>query len=203
MKYVVVSLHRCGTLSTANYLNWLGIPAVHWPTEHEGVNLEDKIVGRETDHAHVIDVLSPILQGFEAVADVPFPVLYRELFASHPHARFILLYRNAFDWVRSNRAFHQRRGTNLRPYERVMYWHYFSWHPHSLDELTDSQLMWMHAQHTADVIGFFNGQAPTHLGVFDLNDRDVGPKLAKFLGVQSELVFPQYNAGPDLEYIAR
>jgi hypothetical protein len=203
MRYVVVSLHRCGTLSTTNFLNWLGIPAIHWATEYGGVNLENEIVGRETDRAYVTEVLTPLLQHFEAVADVPFPVLYREVFGGYPHARFILLYRNAFDWVHSNRAHHQRYGSGLTPYERVVYWHYFNECPRSLDELTDTQLIWMHARHTADVIAFFNREAPANLGVFNLYDHDLGRKMAEYLDIQSELAFPHYNAGPDLQYIAR
>ena len=203
LKYVVVSLQRSGTFSTAKYLNWLGIPTIHWPTKHGGINLEDKVAGRESDRSHVTDALSPVLHEFEAVADVPCPVLYKELLIRYPHARFILVYRSAFDWVRSNRAHHLRFGTDLTPYERVVYWYYFDWRPMSLDELTDNQLIWMHAQHAADVIAFFQREASANLGVFDLYDRDVGPKIAKFLGVQTEIAFPHYNAGPELAYVPR
>lgn len=193
MKCFVVSLHRSGTLSAINYLNWLGIPARHWPTEHDGVNLEDKIAGRETDHHYVIDVLSPVLESFRAVADVPIPVLYRELFTRYPQAQFILVYRSAFDWVRSIRAHHTHVG-DFRPFARVMYWEYFDWRPRSLNDLSDAELIWMHGQHTADVIAFFMREAPANLGVFDLYESDIGAKIAAFLGIKSDLTFPHFNS---------
>jgi hypothetical protein len=196
VKYFVLSLHRSGTVSTANYLNWLGIPTRHWPTEHRGINLEKKVVGRETDLAYVTDVISPVLQDFQAIADVPIPVLYKELLTRYPSARFILIYRNAFDWVRSVRAHHRyayEQAGDFEPYPRVLYWHYFDWQPRSFAALTDAQLIWMHSQHTADVLAFFSRQAPTNLGVFDLYDADIGSKIAAFVGVQTQLAFPRCN----------
>jgi hypothetical protein len=195
VKYFVISLHRSGTLSTAHYLSQLGLRARHWPIEHNGMNLEDKVIGREADLAYVIDVLSPVLEDFQAVADVPMPVLYRELFTRYPHARFIFAYRNAFDWVRSIRAHYNKAGKdrNFRPYARVVYWKYFHWRPQRLDELTDAQLMWMYSQHTADVIDFFIETAPANLGVFDLCAADVGEKIAVFVGIQSPVPFPHFN----------
>ena len=45
MKYFVVSLHRCGTHSTASYLEELGIRTRHWPVDHEGVDLQEMVRG--------------------------------------------------------------------------------------------------------------------------------------------------------------
>lgn len=195
MKYFVVSLHRSGTLSTAHYLSQLGFRARHWPIEHNGTNLEDKVIGHEDDLAYVTDVLSPVLEDFEAIADVPIPVLYKELFTRYPHAQFILVYRNAFDWVRSIRAHYNKADVdcNFRPYVRVVYWKYFHWRPRRLDELTDASLIWMYSQHMADVIDFFIRTAPANLGVFDLCAADTGEKIAAFLDLQSHVPFPHFN----------
>ena len=195
MKYFVVSLHRSGTTSTAHYLSQLGFRARHWPTEHNGLNLENKVIGRETDLGHVIDVLGPVLEDFQAIADVPIPVLYRELFTRYPDAQFVFVYRNAFDWVRSIRAHYNKVGEdcNFRPYVRVVYWQYFHWRPRRLAELTDAQLLWMYSQHMADVIDFFRRTAPSNLGVFDLYAADTGEKIAAFVGLQSHVPFPHLN----------
>ncbi len=59
--------------------------------------------GRETDLAHVTDVLAPVIDSYQAVADVPIPALYRALLARYPEAKFLLLHRDASDWVQSVR----------------------------------------------------------------------------------------------------
>ena len=196
MKYFVVSLHRSGTRSMTNYLNALGITAKHWPVEHEGINLEEKIIGRETDRHYIVQVLRPIIERFQGVADVPIPILYRELFFLYPEARFIFLYRNAFEWVRSIRKHYRkpRKSSEFRPFVRAVYWPYFDWHPRRLDEVSDTQLIWMHGQHMADIISFFQKVAPTKLGLFDLCDGGLGKNLAAFLTVKTSVPFPFLNS---------
>ena len=73
-----------------------------------GMNLEDMVIGRETDLTFVIDIISPVLENFQAVADVPMPV--QGAFPRYPHAQFILVYRSAFGWVRSIRAHYNKAG---------------------------------------------------------------------------------------------
>ena len=188
MKYFVVSLHRCGTHSTASFLDGLGIPTRHWPVDHDGVDLQEMVRGRETDLAHVTKVLEPVIDRYQAVADVPIPVLYRELFARYAEAKFLLLYRDASDWLQSVR-WKLRRG-DFKPYVRTVYWTYFPWKPQRIDELTDAELTWMHGQHVADVKAFFRRVAPDKLGVFDLYATDTSQRVAALLGVESARPFP-------------
>ena len=194
MKCFVISLHRCGTRSTASHLEALGFKTRHWPIDHEGTNLEQQIVGRETDLAHVADVLAPVLESYEAVADVPVPVLYRELVARYPEAKFLLVYRNAFDWAHSVRW--KLRDADFAPYVRTVYWTYLDWRPRRIEQISDAQLIWMHGRHTADVIGFFQQAAPHKLGVFDLYASDTGQKIAGFLGIDSNRSLPHLFPRP-------
>lgn len=187
-KCFVVSLHRCGTRSTAKFLNELGIRTRHWAIEHDGVNLEEMVRGRETDLAYVADVLAPVIDSYQAVADVPVPALYRELFARYEDAKFLLVYRDPVDWVGSVR-WKLRRG-DFRPYVRTLYWKYFDWKPERIADLTDEQLIGMHDQHRSDVEAFFRDVAPDRLGVFDLYAPDTNERIAAFLGVESTLAFP-------------
>lgn len=195
MKYFVVSLHRSGTLSITKYFNSQGIRAKHWPVEHEGVDLETEVVGHETDHSHVVNVLSPVLESFDAFADVPIPVLYRELFSRYPHSKFIFLYRSAFDWMRSVREHYKKSGKNpeFRPFVRVVYWKYFDWRPRRLDQLSDAELIWMHGQHLADVISYFLVSAPKSLALFDLYSPDLNVRIQRFIGSKAPLPFPHLN----------
>jgi hypothetical protein len=197
MKYFVVSLHRSGTLSVTDYLNRAGILAKHWPVDHDGVNLEEKIVGHETDAGFIMKVLAPVTERFDAVADVPIPVLYRELLSKYPDARFIYLYRSPFDWARSVRSHYAQahKEPEFRPFVRALYWTYFDWRPRRIDDLTDAQLIWMHCQHTANVVSFFAEAAPSQLGCFDLTDKDCGAKLAAFVGCTTPVTFYPVNLG--------
>lgn len=196
MKCFVLSLHRSGTLSTARYLSGLGLKTKHWPVEHDGVNLEELVCNRECDLNHVVEVLTPVLESFDAIADLPMPILYRELFTRYPAANFILINRNPKDWVRSIRAHYAKpsKNTNFRPYARTLYWNYFSSRPRRLDDLSDAELMWMHSQHTADVLQFFAQHLPSKLGVFDLYAEDIGNKIASFLELEATKGYPHLNS---------
>lgn len=201
MKCFVLSLHRSGTCSTAKFLSGLGFKTKHWPAEHEGKPLQQDVVGYETDLGHVTDVISPVLESFDAVTDVPLQVLYGELFKRYPEAKFLLVYRNPFHWVESVREHY--KGREFKPYVRVVYWNFFEWRPLRIDELSDAQLVWMHNQHTADVIRFFEETVPNSLGVFDLCAPDLGNKIATFLGRTATIKFPRFNARKSGEAFAR
>jgi hypothetical protein len=162
--------------------------------DHDGVDLQAKVLGHETDLEHVTRVLAPILDCYDAVADVPMPVLYRQLLARYPEAKFLLLHRHAFEWLRSVRW--KLRLGEFQPYVRTVYWTYFDRRPRRVEELSDADLLWMHGQHLADVLAFFRRAGPGRLGVFDLHARDTGPRIAAFLGIESQQPFPHLFPRP-------
>jgi hypothetical protein len=139
----------------------------------------------------VTTVLEPVIDSHDAVADVPIPVLYRELFARYPDSKFLLLYRDPSDWIQSVR-WKLRRG-DFQPYVRTQYWTYFGRRPDRIDELTDAELAWMHAHHRTEVTAYFSRVAPQQLGVFDLHASDTSQRIASFLGVESARPFPHLN----------
>ena len=132
-------------------------------------------------------MLSPALESYDSVTDVPVPVLYRELYHRYPTAKFILLLRDPFDWVRSVRRHIGTRA--LLPCERVQYWQYLTWRPKTLSGVADKQLLRMNAQHTADVIDFFERTSADSLGVFELRPES-GQAIAAFLNIDAGAVLP-------------
>ena len=186
LKCFIVSLHRTGTRSVSDLLSSF-CSVLQYPVRHRGVHLESKILGREHDLEFVAEILSPALDSYDAVTDVPMPVLYRQLFLRFPKAKFILLVRNPFDWVRSVRRHIGKRA--LLPYERVQYWHYLAERPMRLSDVDDRQLLRMHAQHTADVIDFFQQGAAGNLGVFELRPES-GRAIVAFLGMDADARLP-------------
>jgi hypothetical protein len=191
MKYFVLSLHRTGTKSTIGFMSSLGVLGIHFPATHNGADLQQLVVGREAEPEFVAEVLSPVLEAYDSVADVPIPTLYPHLHERYPDAKYLLLHRNPSDWVRSVRSHTGRRP--LRPFERVQYWHYFPGRPQSTNELSDQQLVGMCRRHVVEVIEFFNTRAPDRLGVFDLHSPQIGGEIARFVGSSARPEFPVIN----------
>jgi hypothetical protein len=186
VKCFPVGLHRTGTRSMSTLLSQ-HCSVLQYPVRFGGVDLESQLAGREQDLDFVADLLSPALESYDSVTDVPVPVLYRQLFHRYPAAKFILLLRDPFDWVRSVRRHIGKR--TFFPCERVQYWHYLEWQPEALFEVADRQLLRMHAQHTADVINFFDRKSADSLGVFELRPES-GQAIAAFLNIDAAAVLP-------------
>ena len=188
MKVFVLSLHRCGTKNLSRLLYDLGLPTIHFPERRKGAPVQPKIVGRETELDFVLDTITPAFQGYVGASDVPIPVLYKQLLGRFHDARFVLLTRDAGDWIRSVRR--RKSGRDFHPFERVQYWHYFPSKPPGLDHLTDDDLSRMCHQHTTQVTDFFSRTQPAKLGVFELYDPDVGSAVASFLGFRGKWELP-------------
>lgn len=186
VKCFPVSLHRTGTRSMSTLLSQY-CSVLQYPVKYGGVDLESQIAGREQDLGFVADLLSPALESYDSVTDVPVPVLYRQLYHRYPTARFILLLRDPFDWLRSVRRHIGRR--MLLPCERVQYWQYLTWQPETLSGVADKQLLRMNARHTADVIDFFETTSADSLGVFELRPES-GQAIAAFLNLDAGAVLP-------------
>ena len=186
MKCFTISLHRSGTRSVSDLLSSY-CSVFQYPVYYRDVDLESGISGREHDFEFIADMLAPVLESYDAVTDVPIPVLYRQLFHRYPAAKFILLLRNPFDWVRSVRRHLGKR--ELLPYERVQYWHYLKERPMTLSDVDNQQLLRMNALHTADIIDFFKQRAPEALGVFELRPES-GRAILAFLGIDGDAVLP-------------
>ena len=178
-----LALHRTGTRSMSNLLS-SHCSVLQYPIRYQGVDLEGSIEGRECDLEFIADTLAPALESYDSVTDVPIPVLYRQLYSRYPTAKFVLLLRNPFDWLRSVRRHIRQR--ELWPCERVQYWHYFKGRPSRLTDVDDQQLLRMNALHTAEVIDFFRQMAPEKLGVFELRPES-GQSIAAFLGVDTNV----------------
>jgi hypothetical protein len=186
VKCFPVSLHRTGTRSMSTLLSQY-CSVLQYPVKYGGVDLESQLAGREQDLSFITDLISPALDSYDSVTDVPIPVLYRQLYHRYPAAKFILLLRDPFDWVRSVRRHLGRR--MLWPCERVQYWHYLKWRPNQLSEVADKQLLRMHAQHTADVIDFFERTSADSLGIFELRPES-GQAIAAFLNLDAGAELP-------------
>jgi hypothetical protein len=190
MKCIVLSLHRCGTQSTAELLRRLGLRTVHWPARDRGADLQLRIADRETERGFVLDTIAPLIERYQGAADVPLPTLYRHLHTRYPRAKFVLLHRDPDQWARSVRK--HIGGRDFTPFERVQYWSYFPSRPKRLAELSDADLAGMHIRHTAEVTAFFAGRGTRHLLSCDLSDVDCGARIGAFLGYANAPALPRF-----------
>lgn len=178
-KIFVLSLHRSGTQSTHDWFLRAGLRSMHWPSRVGEVDYEGQARGRETRRTALLQRLAPVIDGYEALSDVPFPVLYKELYAAYPQARYVALYRSPYDWLASVRRHVGER--ELDPFEKVQYWHYLKDRPRHLHGLPDERLLEMHIRHHGNLLNFF-AKTP-NFRLFHLTDSHVGEKLAAFLGL--------------------
>jgi hypothetical protein len=199
-KVFVLSLHRTGTRSTCRLLQALGYRPLHWPFKVGGVDVAAAVSGREADLDHVWNVVRPITETFDAFADVPFPVLYPQIHAAYPDARFVLMHRSPRAWLRSVGGHVGQRP--FGPVERVQYWRYLKDKPVGLADVSSHRLMAMQARHMAEVIDYFQAE-PARLAVIGLDEPDAGERLQMFLGYPGLYPMPKVGASGDEENAER
>jgi hypothetical protein len=182
-------------------LEKLGIRTIHWPGRDRKVSLTEKVAGHETDLDFVLQTILPVLNRHDGAADVPIPVLFRQLQDQFPGSRWILTLRDPADWVRSVRKHIGNR--ELSPFERVQYWQYFPDRPARVSDVSDAELIRMYAQHTEQVTEFSRSLGTGKLGVFDLYDDRCGADIATFLGRRRQLVMPHIDTPLEIRSATR
>lgn len=187
-KIFIVSLHRSATQSTDLFLRNLGLRTCHWPSTVDGIDYESQCVGIETEARRIFELLRPVFETHDAVSDSPMPIIYEELSAAYPDAKFIAVRRDPTDWLHSVRR--HTRFRELEIYERVQYWRYLQSRPTRLDDVEDAALIEMHRIHHEGLSAHFSGR--NNFLALDLADPQIGRKLSAFLGTP-EREFPRVD----------
>lgn len=127
-----------------------------------------------------------MLHTHDAVEDMPWPLMFRELDAAYPGARFILTWRESDRWIRS-------------------ICEHFGDHPGSLQRLTygddapapvghEAHYIAIYERHNAEVREYFRDR-PNDLLEMNLSHGDGWEKLAPFLGAPvPDRPFPRANS---------
>ena len=120
---------------------------------------------------------------FDAFADNPWPVLYRELDATFPDSQFILTTRDTSAWVASMNRYFGVGETPMRS------WIYGAASPHG----NEAEYAWRYERHNQEVRRYFAGREEDLL-VMNLEEGDGWAELGAFLGVSApEGDFPHEN----------
>jgi hypothetical protein len=183
LKIFVLNLHRCATKSTDLFLKKAGFTTCHWPSVVDGVNYESLVEGYEDQPSRIVEILRPVFEKFDAFSDVPIPAIYKELDRVYPNSKFIAIYRNPFDWVRSVKAHVNKRP--LHPFERAQYWQYLLEQPKYIHDVSLNRLLEMYMRHHSELLSYFNGRSQDFILV-DLSAPYCGEIVSSFLGTVPE-----------------
>jgi hypothetical protein len=167
-----IGFHKTGTTSLAAALEQLGYRV----TGPNGVHDPDI-----ADNVH--DMAQRLLTEHDAVQDNPWPLLFRELDAWYPGARFVLTRRDPGRWMASVTRHFGAEDTPMRA------WIYGVGHPEGNEEIYLARFQ----RHYAEVEEHFRDR-PGDLLSMDLTAGDGWETLCPFLGVDVPSVpFPHRN----------
>lgn len=99
-KIFCVSFHKSGTTSLHEFFLSIGISSVHYPASVGGVAYQS-LCRPDMTEDEIMTILRPVIDGYDAHSDVPWPGLVEGIIRSYPNALFILLTRNPQEWWRS------------------------------------------------------------------------------------------------------
>lgn len=188
-KIFILNLHRSATKSTAKYLHDFGYRTVHW-----GRMLVDENRYRDGTHSDFADMLRPAMEHYDAFADVPFNVLYKEWAQIWPGSKYILVYRDVSSWISSVRKHVGER--EFDPFEAIQYHKYLRSRPRRLSEVSDNELEEMHTMHINAIKARLGFSISDDILVSPLNEQ-TGVAISGFLGIPGVQDFPIESSRTD------
>ena len=176
-KIICVGWHKTGTSTIGEALHKLGYDVV-------GARLdtaEDLLNG---DKQKVIDLAAH----FDALQDVPWAALYKELDQAFPGSKFILTLRDDESWLKSAYKHFGRSGVD-RPMFRWLY---------GVGTIRGNKELFLerYKRHNREVMAYFK-ERPDDLLIMSFENGDGWDKLCPFIGHPIPLVktFPHRNQG--------
>lgn len=200
-----ISYHRNATTSFHDYMEQLGITSLHSVKisleaigSHNNILYEpdlqadpefmtcDDFFNYQDNKTRLITYARD--SKYNAFSDNPWPMLYKELDASFPNAKFILFVRNADKWSASVTKYFKNVWTYFR---RMLY-----------DNVMNNKEYWMHKynSHNANVINYFEtkyqDKSCDKLLVINLeHETNIDQAITRFLNitVETDVKFAKLN----------
>ncbi len=169
MKAFNVSPHRSGTRSFHAFCVAHGLRSSHWP---------EAAVDQACEPAY--------FASGEVFSDLPCPLIYRRALAAFPEARFVIVRRDSAAWIASVRR--HASGRDLSYLEKFFYWRVCGERFSRIDAYSDASLRDGYAGFLRDAEAYLTRQG-ARVARFDLDDKEIGPKLAAFLGFEPKHPF--------------
>jgi hypothetical protein len=171
-KIFCIGFHKTGTKSLAAALTYLGyrVTGPNWVTNPR---IREK----------ALSLALELIPHYDAFQDNPWPILYQELHAQFPNARFILTLRSGEAWLRSIVRHFGETSTPMRE------WIYGVGQPRGNEKIYLAR----YERHNREVLDYFNDK-PGRLLVLDITAGEGWGKLSSFLGEDCpDVNFPREN----------
>lgn len=180
-----IGLNKTGTKTLAGYLRQLGYRHRSYDSNNvfESPSFELYAAGRK-------DALLDLLEDYDSAEDWPWPLLYKELDARFPEARFVLTVRSSAErWFRSLCNMAVRIGP-FPLYEKSVY-------GYAMPQGHFEELAEIYHAHERDVVAHFSDRPDKLLRICWDEGQQERQKLAEFLDVEPSLLRPRHaNASP-------
>lgn len=181
-KIIGVGFHKTGLSSLMLALEILGYPTTKGRQSFKHELQEQDIISvlNTKNTTELFQFLTP----YQAVVDMPWYLLFRELDSHFPNSKFILTIREENNWINSAKNYFKHRpGAYLRNWiygkEEV--------------EGNESDYIARYRQHNQEVLAYFKDR-PDDLLIMDLEKGDGWDKLCPFLAKPTlHLPFPMQN----------
>lgn len=169
-----IGMHKTGTTSLHEALTILGYRSGHWTTAKWAKHVWRQVMEKGTSYS---------LDQVYAASDLPMPLLFRQLDAAYPGAKFILTVRDEWKWLKS---VSNHWNPDINPYRNQWDTDAFSHRVHNLlygrKDFDPTTMLNRYRSHNEEVIAYFKDR-PNDLLVMDLEKNCGFPELCAFLGV--------------------
>jgi len=165
-KIFCIGFQKTGTTSMRDALRALGYTVADY-------------FGSEMEFAYLRDNVTQIALArateYDAVQDMPWPLLFRELDAAFPGAKFVLTERNTESWIASMVKHFRNKPSSVR---QLTYGEEYAY-----PEGNEARYIEVYEQHNAAVRTYF-ADRPSDLLIMNLENGDGWKELGAFLGLK-------------------
>lgn len=168
MKIFVIGFQKTGTTSFEVFFKGLGYR----------VYGGDKTIMKLKSHRERIEYITKLMENWDVLQDMPWPLFYKELRECYPDAKFIYTFRNVDSWFNSV----QRYFASIRiPLHKEIY---------GVDKAEGNKEVYVkkYLEHKKEVLKYFNGNS--NFTAVDLSKDYRIEYLIDFLGIKSDLKGP-------------
>jgi hypothetical protein len=182
-----IGMHKTGTTSLHHAFEMLGYDSWHWSSAHAA-----KAIWQEMNSKGV----SPTVDRYQALCDLPIPMLYRQLDAAYPGSKFILTIRREEEWLQSVRRHFDPRFNKWQPgWDSDPFTHRVHSLLYGRRDFDTHAMRDRFRRHNAEVIDYF-ADRPHDLFVMNMDKGGHWDGLCRFLGLPvPEEAYPRMNGG--------
>ena len=166
-----IGMHKTATTSLAKALGVMGYAAGHWKSAHWAKRLYKEVSNWD---------YSPTIEKYNALCDLPIPLLYKKLDKMYPNSKFILTTRNEQSWLNSVKTHWSESNPFRHQWDNDPFTHQVHTLLYGQKEFNEEVFLNRFREHTKEVLDYFKDRKDDLL-VMNMNNGDGWDKLCEFL----------------------